>query len=108
MPDQSVFEQRMEAMADELREMRGALSEVAKALTKLSVLEERNVMVAQAIEKVSARQEKLEEKVSALELEQVKFESNAKGVATAMKLMWGAFGGGVLYIGSELIKQFAH
>lgn len=106
MPDQTIFEQRMDAMADELREVRGALSEVAKALTKLSVLEERNVATIQTIEKIAARQEKFEGKLAALELEQVRFASNASGVATAMKLMWGAFGGGLLYVASELIKNF--
>lgn len=107
MPNQTVFEQRMDAMSEEMREMRSALSDVAKALTKLSVLEERNLVTNQAIEKVAHRQDKLEEKLSAVELEQVKFESNAKGMASVMKLMWGALGGGVLYIGSEAIKQFA-
>ena len=108
MPNQSVFEQRMDSLAEEMRDIRGALTEVAKALTKLSVLEERNVVTSQAIEKIAQRQDKLEDKVSDIELEQVKFESNAKGMATAMKLMWAAFGSGVLYIGSELGKQFAH
>jgi len=108
MPNQSVFDQRMDSMADELREMRSAVSKVAEALTKLSVLEERNATTNQAIEKIAQRQDKVEDKISSLELEQVKFESNAKGMATAVKLFWGVFGGGALYIGSELIKQFAH
>lgn len=108
MPNQSVFDQRMDSMADELREMRSAVAKVAEALTKLSILEERNAITNQAIEKIAHRQDKVEEKVATIELEQVKFESNAKGMATAMKFMWGAFGGGIAYLGSELIKQFGH
>lgn len=107
MPNQTVFEQRMEAMADELREVRGALSDVAQALAKLSVLEERNVVTSQAIDKIAQRQDRLEEKVANICLEQVKFESNARGMATGMKLMWGAFGGGVIFVGNELVKHLA-
>jgi septation ring formation regulator EzrA len=90
MPNQSVFDQRMDSMADELREMRSAVSKVAEALTKLSVLEERNATTNQAIEKIAQRQDKAEEKVASLELGQVKFESNAKGMATAVlgRLRW--------------------
>ena len=108
MPNQTVLEQRMDAMADELREVRGALSEVAQALAKLSVLEERNLMTSQAIDKIAQRQDKLEEKIANIGLEQVKFESNAKGMASGMKFMWGAVGGSVIYVGNELVKHLTH
>jgi hypothetical protein len=106
MPNQTAFDQRMDQMAEELREMRSAIAQVAQALTKLSVLEERNLVASQAIEKIASRQDKLDEKLNTVALDQAKFQANIDGTTKAMKFMWGAFGGGVLYIGSQIIKTF--
>jgi hypothetical protein len=107
MPSQTVFEQQMEELRTDMREMRGAVTKMAEALTKLSVLEERNLAANVAIEKIATRVEKVEEKVNGVELEQVKFESTVEGVTKTMRFMWGAFGGGVIYLGSQIIKHFA-
>lgn len=107
MPAQTVFEQQMEEMRTDMREMRSAITKMAEALTKLSVLEERNLAAGVAIEKVAARVDKMEEKVSDVELEQVKFESTVEGVTKTIKVMWGICGGGVIYLGSEIIKRFS-
>ena len=90
--------------SDELREVRGAVTKMADALTKLSLLEERNMVVAQAIEKLAERLDKTDDKLNAVALELVKFEAKAEGMAKAMKFMWVAFGGGVTYIGAQLFK----
>lgn len=103
----SVFEQQMEELKSDMREMRGAITKMAEALTKLSVLEERNLATNQAFDKIVTRVEKAEDKVSAVEIEQIKFESTIEGVAKTMKVMWAAFGGGVLYLGAQIIKTFA-
>lgn len=107
MPNQALFDQRMDAMSDELREVRAAISEVAKALNKLSVLEERNVVTNQAIEKIAQRQDRLEEKLGAVILDHAKFEANISGISSTMKVMWAAFGTGVIYIGGQVIQHFS-
>lgn len=107
MPSQTAFDLQMDELRADMREMRGAITKMADALTKLSVLEERNLAANVAIEKIATRVEKVEDKVNAVELEQVKFESTVDGVTKTMKVMWGAFGGGVIYLGSQVIKHFA-
>lgn len=107
MPSQTVFEQRMEEMQIDMREMRGAITKMADAMTKLSILEERNQVATVAIEKIANRVEKVEDKVMAAELDAARFQSKIDGMTTTMKVMWGAFGSGVLYVGSQVVKQFA-
>jgi len=104
MPDQD----RLQNLQDEMRDIRGALAQMAVALTKLSVLEERNLIANTAIEKLITRQDKMDDRVNSVVLEQAKFEANIKGISTAMKWMWAAFGSGAVYIGGQVIKQFSH
>lgn len=106
MPNQAVLEQQMDSVQRELQEVRNAMTKMAEAITKLSVLEERNLAANAAIEKLIERQDRLESKIGSIELEQVKFESTVKGVTGTMKWMWGAFGGGVVYIGAQAVKFF--
>ena len=107
MPNQTVFEQQMDEMRTDMREMRTAMIKMADGLAKLSVLEERNQVATAAIQKIGERVEKNEDKVTALELDAARFQSRVDGMTNTMKVMWGAFGSGVLYIGSQVIKQFA-
>ena len=103
MPSQ--FEQQMEELKLDMREMRAAVTEMAKAMSKLAVLEERNLATNQAIEKVVNKLEKVDQKVVDVELEQVKFVATVMGISKTMKFMWGAFGGGVLYVGGQVIQS---
>lgn len=106
MPNQTVFEQQMEELRIDMREMRTAVTQMATAMTKLSVLEERNMATIQAIDKVTSRMDKMEDKLSAIELEQVKFEATIDGVTKTAKAMWAVVGGGVIYLGSQVIQHF--
>lgn len=106
-PNQSVFEQQMEELRVDMREMRTAVTQMATAMTKLSVLEERNLASNLAIEKVTTRLEKIEDKLAVIELEQVKFEATVDGVTKTAKALWAVVGGGVIYLGSQVIQHFA-
>jgi hypothetical protein len=103
MPSQTSFEQQMNEMRVDMREMRGAIVKMAEAMTKLSVLEERNSIIAIAHDKLAEKVEQGENKLSAVVLEQAKFESKVGGITSTMKMMWAVFGGGVLYLGSQAI-----
>jgi hypothetical protein len=104
MPDQD----SLHILQEEMRDIRSAMSKMADALTKLSVLEERNLTANTAIEKMITRQDKLDERLTAVVLDHAKFEANIAGISTAMKWMWAAFGSGVIYIGGQVIKHYAN
>lgn len=106
MPSQTIFEQQMEELRIDMREMRTAIVKMAEAMSKLAVLEERNLAQNHTIEKLTERVEKNEDKLVHVEMEQVKFQATVDGVGKTMKLMWGAFGGGVIFLGSQVIKHF--
>src|SRR3569832_2492698 len=101
MPSQNVFEQQMEVLKRDMREMRAAVTDMAKAIGKLAVLEERNLATNQTIERIVDRMEKSETKVSRIELDQVKFKNQIDGVSKMLKWMCVAFGGGVIYRGAR-------
>jgi hypothetical protein len=103
MPTPSVFEQHMQDVRTEMREMRAAVTQLAMAMTKLSILEERNVVATAAIEKLAKRQDQSDNELNVVKVEQIKFESTVKGIGGTMKVMWAAFGTGVIYLGSKLI-----
>lgn len=114
MPPPNVFEQQMDDLRADMREMRGAITKIGDAISKLSVLEERNSSTNLAIEKtnqvldrVVLRLDKMDEKINHIELEQAKREATINGVTKTMKVMWGAFGGGVIYLGAQAFKLFA-
>lgn len=107
MAAQTVIEQQLEELKSDMREMRGAITEMAKAMSKLAVLEERNLITNQAIEKLIVKVDAVEDQVTAVKLDQARFVSNIEGVSKTMKFMWGAFGGGVLYVGGQLIAMVA-
>lgn len=103
MPDQD----SLQILQDEMRDIRATMGKMADALTKLSVLEERNLTANIAIEKMLSRMDKIDERVNAVILDHAKFEANIAGISTAMKWMWAAFGTGIVYIGNQVIKHFS-
>lgn len=103
MPSQTSFEQQMNEMRVDMREMRGAIVRMAEAMTKLSVLEERNSIISAAHHKLAEKVEANEEKISEITLGQAKFESKVSGIAGTVKIMWAALGGGIIFLGSQAI-----
>lgn len=127
----SALEKQITEMQNDMREMRGAMSEIAKAMSKLAVLEEKNAITNQAVEKIYEKIDRLEDrysdqvvikstvsrnferisaqeqKVAELEKAHIRYVAHAEGIARTLRIMWVAFGSGVLYIGSQVIKFFA-
>lgn len=103
MQTQNFFEQKLEEIKLDMREMRAAVTEVARAMSKLAVLEERNLASNVAITRLNDRVERVEDDVVEVKLTHTRFVSTADGISTTMKWMWGAFGGGVIYLLSQAI-----
>ena len=99
----SSLEQRVDEMSSDMREMRNSMKVVAEAVTKLAVLDEKSHFHAASTEKLSEKVDKLEDKFRESELERVKFEAEAVGIARTKAMMWGAVGSGVVVI-AELIR----
>jgi len=107
MPNPAIFEQQMEDVRAEMREMRGVMGQMANALTKLSVLEERNLVASEAIKQLGVRQDRTENEVSDLKMEQVKFQGTVSGISSTMKLLWAVFGTGMIYLGAQAFSMVA-
>lgn len=105
-PNQTVFEKQMEELRADMRGMRATMGQIAQALTKLSILEERNLSMNQSVEKLDTRQEKIEAKMALIELEQVRANATVDGATKTVKVMWAVVGGGVLFLGSQIIQRF--
>lgn len=108
MSAQEVFERQMEELRLDMREMRTAVTEMARAMSKLAVLEERNLATNLAIEKMVNKVELVDTKVTAVVIEQVRTAATTDGIVKTMRFMWGAFGGGVIYLSAQVIKHFAN
>lgn len=101
MPTRDALEQRMDEMTSDMKEMRASMSRIADAMTALAVLEEKNHTTALAVEKIAQKVDRLDERQLDLEKEQVKFMATTDGITKAVKVMWAAFGAGVIYLGGQ-------
>ncbi len=68
MIENSVFTVKLEMLHDDVVEMKNALNEVSKAITKLALVEERQAQTADALERAFKAIGKIEDRLSALEL----------------------------------------
>jgi len=66
--ENSVFTVKLEMLHDDVVEMKNALNEVSKAITKLALVEERQAQTADALERAFKAIGKIEDRLSALEL----------------------------------------
>lgn len=104
MQSLSNLEQRIDEMSSDMRDMRASMSTIAQAMTKLAVMEEKNQAQAHALEKLQLKIERLEAKTVQIELEQVKFQATADGIAKTIRVNWVVFGAGVIALGGKAIQ----
>ena len=86
---------RMEKSHDETRE---ALREMAAAITKLAVIEERQQASSTAIERLADEQKKLDERMRALELAEPMQVQAAEWVQRAV---WAAAAAAVMFVAAK-------
>lgn len=72
-----------------------AVSQIADALTRLALVEERQANTSSSIDRLAVSLDKLETRLKALELTG---PNNARVTALVDKAMWGIVGGAVIYL----------
>lgn len=68
MTDPNLLAHRLETLHEDVGEVKSALKELAAAITKLALIEERQTQAAAAQERAFAALERVEERVTALEM----------------------------------------
>ncbi|TSP13967.1 hypothetical protein [Cupriavidus campinensis] len=100
----AAFQQNVKEMRGELHEMRQGMAEIAKAVTKLAVLEERHSAVMLHLDRLNGRFESMERRMKSVEDEQLKFVTRLQMSALAIKVFWCVLGGGALFLGKRVIE----
>lgn len=67
--DSNLLAHRLETLHEDVGEVKSALKELAAAITKLALIEERQTQAAAAQERAFAALERVEERVTALEMQ---------------------------------------
>jgi hypothetical protein len=104
MPDPTIFEQQMNELKTDMREVRSVLTQMANAMSKLAVLEERNIGVTAEIARANVRLSAVEVKITDIELDRAKFNGSISGATTAARVLWAVVGGGVCALAMPLLK----
>lgn len=107
MPEQTIFERQMEELKSDMREMRAAITQVATAMSKLAVLEERNISITSEVNRLSSRVQTVETKTVEMELHRAKFDGSLTGATTTARIIWAIGGGAVAYLAAPLLKIIA-
>lgn len=107
MPDHNVFERQMEELKSDMREMRNAISQMAAAMSKLAVLEERNVNINAEMGRVVGRITTIEAKIVEMELHRAAFDGSVSGATTTARVIWAIAGGAVASLAAPLLKLIA-
>lgn len=89
-------EKMIEGLQSDLAEVKTTLGKIADALTRLAVLEERQSAVVAVLNRVSDRQDKAEERNSALSNEMIRLATTANVISRGIFALWITVGAGVL------------
>jgi len=84
---------------EELRGLRDALQRMSEAITRLALIEERQAAASQAIERVMATVEKIDERVRALEVADPMQTKTAEWVERAL---WAAATAAVMFVAAKV------
>lgn len=80
--------------------MEKSVSQIADALTRLALVEERQASTTASIDRLAVSLDKLETRLKALELTG---PNNARVTALVDKAMWGIVGGAVIYLVQKVL-----
>jgi hypothetical protein len=94
-----VLTTQMKVLHGDITEMKGTLSRLTDAITKLALVEERQTRSAEALERAFVTIEKMSDRIGALE-RQLPMLMNQAGRASGWvdKVMWAAVSGSAVYM----------
>jgi hypothetical protein len=95
MIDLSDFRAQLAGMTASMVDIRSSVFQIAEAITRLAVLEERHQGIARVLEKAVERLEIIEQKQHAHALEMATIAGQAAGASKIVKVLWAVFGTGV-------------
>jgi len=111
MPDNAhrdeALNRRLDQITGELSDMRNSMDKIAEALTRLALLEERHSVIVSTTRQIEERQVRFDDRLDKLEKEQIRYDATASTASKAFKVVWAVVGGGIIYIGGEIIKAFS-
>lgn len=87
--------ERFELMRNDMNDIKSAVKDMAVAMTRLAVLEEKHFVTTSIAKETLDRVEKLESRVIELEKYRLAQEVRVGTVSIAVKMLWAVFGGGV-------------
>lgn len=92
MEEVQALSQQMSDVREDVREIRAGMAQVAEAITRLAVLEDRNVASMQRIASLEERQRDVEKKNAETNLAMVKLLAQMDGASRTIKVMWAVVG----------------
>lgn len=92
MEEVQALSQQMTDVREDVREIRAGMAQVAEAITRLAVLEDRNVAATQRIAALEERQREVEKKNAETNLAHVKLLAQMEGASRTIKVMWMVVG----------------
>lgn len=92
-----------QALQNELTDIRISMKQIADAMTRLAVLEERHSVVAQLASKVDSKANEQEKEISSLKTEIAVFKAKADTVGQSVRVVWAVFGSAFLLVAGRLI-----
>lgn len=91
--DLGVLEQQVNDVQRDVVDIKGALSQIAAAITKLAILEERHQVTQMRVEKLEDRLTETNTKVTALNETNIEHVAMVKGMSGTLKVVYTILGG---------------
>lgn len=89
-------------MKEDMREIRGSMSKIADAVTRLAVLESENKASNRRMENMEERQSAIEKESAETRLLHIRLTSQLDGVAWTLKILWVVIGSAAVTIVAKL------
>jgi regulator of replication initiation timing len=106
--DLGMLEQQVNNVQRDVVDIKGALSQIATAITKLAILEERHQATQLRVEKLEDRVTETSEKVTKLNETNIEHVAMVKGMSGTLKVVYTLLAGLVGSGAVAAIVKFAH
>jgi hypothetical protein len=106
--DLEVLELQVNTVQHDVGEMKGALTQIASALTKLAILEERHQATQVRVEKVEDRLVETNKAVTKLNETNIEHVAMVKGMSSTLKVVYTLLAGLVGSGAIAIIAKLAH